>query len=81
MARSICIIQGHPHGTGAHLCHALAVAYARGATGVRWFRSGVLGLSGVRPIRTSYMGMVDKQGADGVGRWCARREALGRQAR
>jgi len=31
MARRICIIQGHPDGTGAHFCHALADAYARGA--------------------------------------------------
>ena len=32
MARSICIIQGHPHGAGAHLCHALADAYAGAAS-------------------------------------------------
>jgi putative NADPH-quinone reductase len=31
MPRSICIIQGHPHGAGGHLCHALADAYAHGA--------------------------------------------------
>lgn len=31
MPRSICIIQGHPHGAGGHLCHALADAYAKGA--------------------------------------------------
>ncbi len=29
--RRICIIQGHPHGTARHLCHALAEAYAEGA--------------------------------------------------
>ncbi len=32
MARAICIIQGHPHGKGGHLCHALADAYDKGAT-------------------------------------------------
>lgn len=35
MAQSICIIQGHPHGTGTHLCHALADAYAKGAARAR----------------------------------------------
>jgi putative NADPH-quinone reductase len=34
MPRSICIIQGHPHATGGHLCHALAEAYAKGADSV-----------------------------------------------
>lgn len=27
----ICILQGHPHGTGTHFCHAVAEAYASGA--------------------------------------------------
>jgi putative NADPH-quinone reductase len=27
----ICIIQGHPHFSGNHLCHALAAAYRQGA--------------------------------------------------
>lgn len=27
----ICILQGHPHGTGTHFCHAVAQAYAAGA--------------------------------------------------
>jgi putative NADPH-quinone reductase len=31
MKNSICIIQGHPHGGGKHLCHAVAQAYADGA--------------------------------------------------
>lgn len=31
MPGNICIIQGHPHGGGAHLCHAIADAYADGA--------------------------------------------------
>jgi putative NADPH-quinone reductase len=31
MARRIVIIQGHPDAAGAHLCHALADAYAGGA--------------------------------------------------
>jgi putative NADPH-quinone reductase len=29
----ICIIQGHPHFDGQHLCHALAQAYNEGAVG------------------------------------------------
>lgn len=32
MARSICILQGHPDADQKHLCHALADAYADGAT-------------------------------------------------
>ena len=31
MDRTVCILQGHPHGEGKHLCHALADAYADGA--------------------------------------------------
>lgn len=31
MAKSILILQGHPHASGKHLCHALADAYAAGA--------------------------------------------------
>ena len=32
MARRIVIIQGHPDPQGGHFCHALAEAYAKGAT-------------------------------------------------
>jgi putative NADPH-quinone reductase len=31
MDRTACIVQGHPHGGGKHLCHAIADAYADGA--------------------------------------------------
>ena len=31
MTKTVCIIQGHPHGKGKHLCHAIAEAYADGA--------------------------------------------------
>lgn len=31
MANSICVIQGHPHAGGKHLCHALAAGYIAGA--------------------------------------------------
>lgn len=31
MPRRILIIQGHPHTTGRHFCHAIADAYAQGA--------------------------------------------------
>ncbi|HVY87953.1 MAG TPA: NAD(P)H-dependent oxidoreductase [Hyphomonadaceae bacterium] len=31
MGHTVCIIQGHPHGGGKHLCHAIAQAYADGA--------------------------------------------------
>jgi putative NADPH-quinone reductase len=31
MAKSVCILQGHPHGDERHLCHALGDAYAEGA--------------------------------------------------
>jgi putative NADPH-quinone reductase len=45
--RSVCIIQGHPHGRGKHLCHAIAQAYADGAK-----------LSGAR-VRTVDIGAMD----------------------
>lgn len=32
-AKSICLINGHPHGSKEHLCHAIADAYAKGARG------------------------------------------------
>jgi putative NADPH-quinone reductase len=35
MTRTVCIIQGHPHGAGKHLCHAIADAYADGAQAAR----------------------------------------------
>ena len=35
MPRTVCIVQGHPHGTGKHLCHAIADAYADGARAAR----------------------------------------------
>jgi putative NADPH-quinone reductase len=31
MPKNVCVLQGHPHPTGAHYCHALADAYAAGA--------------------------------------------------
>jgi len=31
MPRSICLIQGHPHGAEKHFCHALADSYEHGA--------------------------------------------------
>lgn len=31
MAKNICIVQGHPHATGKHFCHALAERYGAGA--------------------------------------------------
>ncbi|MEX1107865.1 MAG: NAD(P)H-dependent oxidoreductase [Dongiaceae bacterium] len=31
MAKNICVLQGHPHSSGAHLCHALAESYVAGA--------------------------------------------------
>jgi putative NADPH-quinone reductase len=31
MDQTVCIIQGHPHAGGKHLCHAIAEAYADGA--------------------------------------------------
>jgi putative NADPH-quinone reductase len=30
MAKSVCIVQGHPHAGGKHLCHVLAEHYAAG---------------------------------------------------
>jgi putative NADPH-quinone reductase len=46
MPRKICIIQGHPHGKGRHLCHALADAYGAGAKSagakVSWIDVGAM---------------------------------------
>lgn len=35
MPKMVCIIQGHPHGGGKHLCHAIANAYEDGARAAR----------------------------------------------
>lgn len=32
MPGTICVLQGHPHANARHFCHALADAYAEGAT-------------------------------------------------
>jgi putative NADPH-quinone reductase len=32
MPSNICVLQGHPHANNGHFCHALADAYAEGAT-------------------------------------------------
>lgn len=32
MPDTICVLQGHPHATARHFCHALADAYIEGAT-------------------------------------------------
>jgi len=46
MIRKVCIIQGHPHGTGRHLCHSLADAYGAGAKSagakVSWIDVGAM---------------------------------------
>ncbi len=47
MDRTVCIIQGHPHGGDTHLCHALAKEYADGAR-----------LAGTR-VRTIDLGEMD----------------------
>lgn len=52
MTRSVCIIQGHPHGGGKHLCHAIADAYAAGAKSagakVRWIDVGAMDIDLLR---------------------------------
>ena len=46
MTRKVCIIQGHPHGNGRHLCHVLADAYGAGAKAagakVTWLDVGAM---------------------------------------
>ncbi|MBZ8132179.1 NAD(P)H-dependent oxidoreductase [Afifella sp. IM 167] len=46
MPRTIAVIQGHPDPSGGHLCHALADAYAEGASdaGHRILRVDVAGI-------------------------------------
>ena len=48
-----------------------------GAHGVKAFNSGVLGLSGIKPIRTSYFGLIDK--AKNATKALNKARALGRQ--
>ncbi len=48
-----------------------------GAAGVRSLRNGILWMSGIAPIRTTYIGGVDDLGAKGVANWLGAIEDMG----
>lgn len=57
---------------------ALAFRLLWGAAGVRSLRAGILGIAGVSPVRTTYIGGVDALKPEDRAAWVARVEALGR---
>jgi putative NADPH-quinone reductase len=56
---------------------ALAYRWWFGAHGVRTLESGILGLAGLRPVRTTYLGMVEAAGEAKRARWLAEMRRLG----
>jgi putative NADPH-quinone reductase len=60
---------------------ALAYRWWFGAHGVRSLESGILGLAGIKPVRTSYLGMVDAAGDSKRARWLAEMRRLGSAAK
>ncbi|MCU0983685.1 MAG: NAD(P)H-dependent oxidoreductase [Acetobacteraceae bacterium] len=59
---------------------ALAYRWWFGAHGVRTLESGILGLAGIRPVRTRYLGMVEAATEAKRARWIAEMRRLGRAA-
>lgn len=60
---------------------ALAYRWWFGAHGVRTLESGILGLAGLRPVRTTYLGMVEAAGEAKRAGWLAEMRRLGQMAR
>jgi putative NADPH-quinone reductase len=59
---------------------AFAYRWWFGAHGVRTLESGILGLAGIRPVRTSYLGMVEAATEAKRARWLAEMRSLGTKA-
>lgn len=59
---------------------ALAYRWWFGAHGVRTLESGILGLAGIRPVRTSYLGMVEAATEARRAQWLAEMRRLGQAA-
>jgi putative NADPH-quinone reductase len=59
---------------------ALAYRWWFGGHGVRTLASGILGLAGIRPVRTTYLGMVEAAGEAKRARWLAEMRSLGSKA-
>ncbi len=57
---------------------ALAYRFWFGATGVRCLKSMVLRMSGISPVRTTYIGGVDNLGEAGRARWMEKMKAAAR---
>lgn len=56
---------------------ALAYRWWFGAHGVRTLESGILGLAGIRPVRTTYLGMVEAASDAKRARWLAEMRRFG----
>jgi putative NADPH-quinone reductase len=56
---------------------AAAYRLVFGAAGVRSLRNGILWMSGIGPVRTTYIGGVETLGERGINRWLARMRSLG----
>jgi putative NADPH-quinone reductase len=59
---------------------ALAYRWWFGAHGVRTLERGILGLAGIRPVRTTYLGMVEAATEAKRARWLAEMRSLGTKA-
>jgi putative NADPH-quinone reductase len=59
---------------------ALAYRWWFGGHGVRTLESGILGLAGIRPVRTTYLGLVEAAGEAKRARWLAEMRSLGSKA-
>lgn len=59
---------------------ALAYRWWFGAHGVKSLESGILGLAGIRPVRTTYLGMVESATEAKRARWLAEMRRLGARA-
>lgn len=60
---------------------ALAYRWWFGAHGVRTLESGILGLAGIRPVRTTYLGMVEAATEAKRASWLAEMRRIGRAAK
>jgi putative NADPH-quinone reductase len=84
MPSQVLLIQGHPDPKGGHLCHALAQAYADGATrahSIKALERNILGFVGIAPIEETLIGLVEAMDDKARAKWLQKLRELGRQAR
>lgn len=56
---------------------AIAYRLMFGAHSLKNLKRGILGMSGIKPVKTTLIGGVDHLGSTGVQKWCDRMAALG----